>query len=78
MRPFRFFFALSLGIFIFFFVARFLVMALVAAAVLGLSTGCTARRVEKALDLPSLLISAQVRGPAEFKVCLLCLLRGNY
>ena len=35
MRPFKFFFALSLGLFIFFFLAKFIVMALIVA--LGLT-----------------------------------------
>ena len=35
MRPFRFFFALSLGLFFLFFVAKFVIMALVVAAVLS-------------------------------------------
>jgi hypothetical protein len=33
MRPFKFFFALSLGVIFFFFVARFVILALVLAAV---------------------------------------------
>ena len=33
MRPFRFFFALSMGALLFFFVARFVIIALVLAAV---------------------------------------------
>ncbi|MEM7103902.1 MAG: hypothetical protein AAF502_12265 [Bacteroidota bacterium] len=35
MRPFRFFFVLSLGIIIFYFVARVLIFALFAAAILS-------------------------------------------
>lgn len=35
MRPFKFFFALSLGLFVFFFVARFVIPALVLAAILS-------------------------------------------
>lgn len=35
MKPFKFFFALSLGIILFFFVARFVIVALVLAAVLS-------------------------------------------
>jgi hypothetical protein len=35
MRPFRFFFALSLGLFFLFFIARFVVMALIVAAVMS-------------------------------------------
>lgn len=35
MRPFRFFFVLSLGFMLFFFVARFLIVALIAAAVMS-------------------------------------------
>ncbi|MEZ4886658.1 MAG: hypothetical protein R3E32_18160 [Chitinophagales bacterium] len=35
MKPFKFFFALSLGVFLFFFIARFVVMAAIAAAVLS-------------------------------------------
>ncbi len=35
MKPFQFFFALSLGIILFFFVARFVIVALVLAAVLS-------------------------------------------
>lgn len=36
MRPFRFFFALSLGLFVFFFLARLVLLALFAAAVMSL------------------------------------------
>ncbi len=36
MKPFKFFFALSLGVFILFFIARFVIMAAIAAAVLSL------------------------------------------
>jgi hypothetical protein len=35
MRPFRFFFVASLGLFLFFFFARFVIMALAMAAVLS-------------------------------------------
>ncbi|MBX2873552.1 MAG: hypothetical protein KTR30_15670 [Saprospiraceae bacterium] len=35
MRPFRFFFVLALGFMLFFFVARFLIVALIAAAVMS-------------------------------------------
>lgn len=35
MRPFRFFFMLSLGFMLFFFVARFLLVALLAAAIMS-------------------------------------------
>ena len=35
MRPFKFFFALSLGLLLLFFMARFVVMALIIAAVLS-------------------------------------------
>ena len=35
MRPFKFFFALSLGMILFLFFARFLIMALIAAVILS-------------------------------------------
>ena len=35
MRPFRFFFVLSLGIFFFFFIARFVILALIVAAIMS-------------------------------------------
>ncbi len=36
MRPFKFFFVLSLGVLLLFFIGRFVLMALIAAAVLSL------------------------------------------
>ena len=35
MRPFKFFFAISLAVFFFFFIARFVIMAAIAAAILS-------------------------------------------
>ncbi|MEM1320644.1 MAG: hypothetical protein AAGG75_10340 [Bacteroidota bacterium] len=39
MRTFRMFFALSIGVLLFFFVAKFLVLAFIAAAILSLVFG---------------------------------------